>query len=468
MHRFISHPMTARTRQLGRLSLSDVGDLLQRYVPLRVWQSLPGRKRSWPPLVTLCAFLQQVLNPEQPCREVVRASNAARYTRRRKRVSGNTSAYCQARQRLTPSQLSGVWGHLATRMEDAPSLDLWKGRRVGVVDGTGLSMPDTHANQRRFPQPSEQAKGCGFPVVKLVALFSLATGAIHGFATSKLRGHERTLFHALWDIVHARFDVILGDRGFCSFGDMYMLKKNAVDTVFRLHGCRMVNWRTGVRLGKYDRLVEWEKPPSRPSWMSRKDYKALPRSWTVRMVKLNVQTCGFRAKAIILATTLLDAEAYPVDALAELYMRRWSIELWFRHIKTTQNMDVLRCLSPDMIMKEIHMHWIAYNLIRTLMLEAAIIQHVPLSRISFKGTVDTLRHWIPLLCASSYRPARFRALYREMLRTLARDQVPFRPHRSEPRALKRRPKKFHHLNKPRHKMGHLPHRNHNSGNKPRP
>jgi hypothetical protein len=443
------------------MALSELGELLQRYVPLQSLRGAETRKRSWPPLVTACAFLRQVLNPGQPCRETVRASNIARLSSRQRPVSDNTSAYCQARRRLPEPLLQQLWEPLAQRLEAAvPAAHRWHGLRVGVVDGTGLSMPDTFANQRLYPQPSAQKPGCGFPVIKLVALFSLATGAIHAFAKGGLRkDHERTLFHELWHVIVKGFQLLLGDRGFCAFADMYLLKQQGVDSAFRLHQARLVNWRKGKRLGKHDRLTEWRKPHKRPQWLSLQQFEALPKLWTVRILKFQIPVRGFRTRIIILATTLLDPIAFPAAEIAELYGLRWSVELFLRHNKTTLRMDVLRCLSPEMIHREIHTHWIAYNLIRALMFEAAQTMKVSVSRISFKGALDTVRQWLPSLHAAATHPNIFRHLYRCLLRTLAKDLVPLRPNRSEPRAVKRRPKKFHLLNKPRHLMGNLPHLN---------
>lgn len=447
----------------GRLSgllLSDPGQLFRTHLPLELLEGVDARRRAWPALRTATAFLRQVLSPGQPCREAVRAGNAARAAARQALVSDSSSAYCQARRRLPEEVLASWWRHLAGRMAGTlPRRRLWKGLRVGVVDGTGLSMPDTPSNQKRYPQPSQQKPGCGFPVVKIVGVFSLLTGALHGFAKGTLAVHERILFHELWPAIAAGFDVLVGDRGFCSFGDMFLLRQAGVDTVFRLHQRRRVDWRSGRRLGRRDRLAAWDKPPSRPEWMTQAQYASLPAVWTVRLVELRIAVPGFRTRSVLVATTLLDSRAFSAADIAQLYAMRWSVELCLRHIKTTMRMDVLRCLSPEMIHREIHMHWIAYNLVRTLMGEAALPGRLPVARISYKGTLDTLRHWLPVLHGVAPQPRRFSRLRRQMLEAIAGDPVPERPHRSEPRAVKRRPKKFHLLNRPRHQMGNLPHRN---------
>jgi len=454
--------MNLRSRYafLSQLSASDLLSLALQYLPMEMLENADERERAWPAIEAACTFLRQVLNPGQPCREAVRASNLNRITANRQKVSNNTSAYCKARKRLPEHVLEIFWKHLADKMNAAARKShLWKSRNVAVVDGSSFSMPDTCVNQKLYPQPSQQKKGCGFPVVKIVGVFSLITGAIHGFAKGNLHTHERILFHSLWDVIAAGFDMLIGDRGFCSFADMYFLKQTGVDSAFRLHQGRQVNWKKGKRLGKHDRLVEWAKPHKRPGWLTPLQFAALPDLWTVRIVKVQISSPGFRTQTLIVATTLLDPVQYSAADIAELYGLRWSVELFLRHNKTTMRMDVLRCLSTEMIHREIHMHWIAYNLVRTIIFEAAKFGKVPVARISLKGTLDTLRQWLPALHSSVNKPLIFRRLYEALLSAIALDPVPLRPGRSEPRAVKRRPKKFHLLNKPRHLMGNLPHLN---------
>ena len=263
----------------------------------------------------------------------------------------------------------------------------------------------------------------------------------------------------MWESLREGFDLLLGDRGFCSLCDMYLLKRQGVDTIFRNHQARQMNWKQGKRLGRYDRLVVWKKPRKRPTWIEPDDYETLPAEWTVRVLRFQIPVKGFRTRSVTVATTLLNPVEFPAADIAELYGLRWSVELHFRDIKTTLAMDILRCLSPDLIHREFQMHWLAYNLIRSLMQEAALLHNAPLERLSFKGTLDTLRQWTPHLFAAESHPTLRTKLLRQFFRVIAHDLVPLRPHRSEPRAVKRRPKKFHLLNKPRHLMGNLPHIN---------
>jgi hypothetical protein len=334
---------------------------------------------------------------------------------------------------------------------------LWHGRRVMVADGTGLSMPDTPENQRAWPQPGKTRPGCGFPVMRVCALFSLATGAMAGLAHGPLAVHERTLFRKLWRLLR-KGDVLLGDRGFCSYADFFLLSRMGVDCVTRKHQ-RRKNARVIQKLGKNDRIVQWAKSGVRPKWLAPMTWLSLPETLTVREVVVHVWYPGFRTQALVLSTTLLDPRQYPSSSLADLYLRRWQVELHFRDIKTTLGMDVLSCRTPKMAETELWMYVIAYNLVRAVMLEAALLGSVPYQRISFKGTLSTLRQWAAVLASPALGTATRAELLDYMLSCIAADKLPLRPGRSEPRARKRRPKNYQLLNKPRATFKETPHRN---------
>ena len=235
----------------------------------------------------------------------------------------------------------------------------------------------------------------------------------------------------------------------------------------RLHQMRKADFRTGHRLGPDDRLVVWKKPQRTAIW-SVEEFAALPETLTLRMIRLRVASPGFRTRSVVLVTTLLDAAAYPAAALRELYGARWQVEMHFQQIKTHLAMDVLRCKSPELIEREVLMHQIAYNLVRSLMQRSAHLHHAPLSRISFKGTLDTLRHWSGLIAAAGHTPRQQQKLIDQMLTLIAGDPVPERPGRSEPRAKKRRAKNYPLLAKPRGQTGNLPRRNRPKAKQPKP
>jgi len=446
-------------RRMAGEALSNLPGVLGGHIPeqqLDRLRQVGHRQRIFTPLATFWNFLAQVLSPAQPCRETVRQIQATRRRRHKCSISPATGAYCQARRRLPVDVLRATWQAIAAQLSNASSSKLlWRGLRVGVVDGTTISMPDTAANQAVWPQSSVQKPGCGFPVMKLVGLFSLATGAVRDLITGSLHNAEQALFPQLWNTLISEFDVLLGDRNFGSFAIFGALRYFGLHGVFRLHHRRKVDWRKGKRLGKFDRLLSWNQPPKLMWWLA----NPVPDSIEIRVLKVCVPIAGYRTRVLLVATDLLDPKQYPATALADLYRRRWQVELFFRHIKTTMHMDVLRCKSPEMIMRELHTHMIAYNLIRALMLQSALTYATPLCRISFKGSCDTLRQWAPHLALVAATPAPYRRLFRSMLKVLAADVVPLRPNRSEPRAVKRRPKNYQQLTKPRHLMGNLPRRN---------
>jgi hypothetical protein len=437
------------------------GDLFAERLLDRSDKGVNSRRRSLTPQVTFWAFVAQALSPKSSCREVVRRVEAWwHWGQLRSAPSVSAGAYCQARQRLSLDTLRLIRAQVAWQMERTVlKEERWlEGREVKIVDGTSFSMPDTAANQALWPQPKGQQPGCGFPVAKMVGLFSLSSGALLEESVGNLHVHDSLLFTSLWDRL-AKGDIVLGDRGFCSYGAMAALLQRGVDTVLRLHQLRKTDWRCGRHLGPGDRLVTWTRPGPAPEHWTQAQWDLLPAQLSVRLVRVIVETPGFRTRTVLIATTLTDAALYPADAIRELYARRWTIELHFAQIKTILQLDVLRCQSPGMIHKELQIHLIAYNLVRALMQKASHLHDVPLERISFKGSLDTLRHWAAAIHASCATPRKQAELINRMLQRIAGDPLPYRPGRTEPRAKKRRPKNYQLLNKPRAEMKPSPHRN---------
>ncbi len=411
------------------------------------------RDRFWTPLQTVHTFLLQVLHVGSSCREAVALALSQRAATGKKLPSDDPGAYCQARKRLPVEVLQDAVRQTGQSLRDQVSSSLtWLGRGVWLVDGTSCSMPDTPDLQAAFGQPSRQKPGCGFPVANVVALFCWASGAVLKAAIGPLRTSELRLWRTLWPALSPG-EIVLGDRFYCSFYDIVGVMRQSCDAVFRLHQRRPKDFRQGQRLGSNERLVTWERPTwnVRPRGMNSRQWKALPPTLTIRMIRFAVDIPGFRCRMIWVATTLLDPVAYPAGQIAALYRDRWLIELRFRDIKTTMGMDVLRAKSAEVVRKEIYMHLLAYNLIRSLMWQAASQQGRPLHRLSFAGTVDrlnALEPYLELYEGSDHIPR----LYQMLLRWIAHDHVPDRPNRIEPRALKRRPKEYALLNRPRNEM----------------
>ena len=273
----------------------------------------------------------------------------------------------------------------------------------------------------------------------------MVAGLFEGLRFGKKGGHERHLFRELIK-QFSPGDVGLGDRGFCSYADICLLKQQSVDCVFRIFN-RKPNYQAGQRLGKYDHVVDWEKPKTCPAGMSAEAYALLPETLRVREVRIVVEQKGFRSKILDIVTTLLDAKIYTKEAIASLYRRRWSIELYFRHIKTTLGMELLSTKTPEMAHKEVLIYMLAYNLIRSLIWAAKQTNRIAIERISFKGTIQHLATASPYLAITD--ASDYSRRYEELIQLVSKEQVPDRPDRVEPRVVKRRPKKFSLMTQPR-------------------
>jgi hypothetical protein len=452
--------MGQRVRHLKRQSLMHLDALFASFLP--AWllaqadEGPNSREHIYSLRRTFFGFLYQVLNPDCPCREVVRQIQSLFTLLSRRRVSEDTGAYCVARGRLPFEILARLRCAVAAHASKAE--ELWNGFRVRVIDGTGISMPDTPKNQRAYPQSAEQKPGCGFPFMKLVGIFSLSTGVLLDYARGNKHQHELGLLHRLLDVFKAG-DLVLADRGFSCYTLLALLWRKGIPALMRLHHARSADLRRGKRLGKHDRLIVWRKPKN---WERRyipwKLWKRLAPELSVRIVRYALRRPGFRTRSLTLVTTLLDPELYPAEQLALLYARRWQIELWFRDLKTSMGMEVLRCQSPKMVHKELEMFFIAYNLVRCLMLRAATDHQVDIQRLSFKGTIDATRQFAAALAQARSRKKQ-RELIDQLLHTIAADSVPDRSGRREPRAVKRRPKPCQYLTNPRHLFRDSQHRN---------
>lgn len=401
------------------------------------------------PLVTLCVFLSQVLDQDHSCRAAVARLIVWLTLAGRKPCSPETGTYCDARQRLPVGVVIRLVRQTAREIDErAPGQWLWKGRRVTLVDGSTVSMPDTPENQAAFPQSKAQGIGLGFPLARIVVLISLGTGVVRDLALGPYKGKETgetALFRALWDGLEAG-EIVLGDRYFASFFGIAGLNQRGVDGLFRMHQRRKYDFRRGRRLGVEDHIVSWTKP-DRPDWMDRDTYDQIPNELKVRELRVTVQQPGFRINELVVVTTLLDAEKYSKEEVADLFLQRWNIELDLRSIKDVLQMDVLRCQTPEMVEKEIWMHLLAYNLIRGVVARAAEAHDKLPRQVSFKGALQTMTAFQDMLRrAGGVERTR---LLREMLKAIASHEVADRFGRVEPRANKRRPKPQRFLNEPR-------------------
>jgi hypothetical protein len=399
------------------------------------------------PLLTLWAFLGQVISPDGSCRAAVARVLAWLVFRGEQPCAPETGPYCKARQRLPEKLLVRLTRETGrTLHEQAPDEWRWKGRRVKIADGSSVSMPDTPENQAEYPQPSSQRPGLGFPVARLVVIFCLACGTVLDAALGRQRG-KKTGENALLRELEGSFqpgDVLLADRYFSGYFDIAWWQQRGVDVVTRLHQRRHL--RRGLRLGPDDRVVTWTKP-QRPEWMDEATYESMPNDLFVRVVQVRIAERGFRTREVVIVTTLLDPERYSARDLADLYRARWQAELYLRSLKTTLGMDVLRCKTPDMVRKEVWAHLLAYNLIRTVMAQAAAEYDLAPREISFKGTLQTMQAVAERLLHTTREKAA--EMYQWLLLAVIHHTVGNRPNRIEPRARKRRPKPYPLLTQPR-------------------
>jgi Transposase DDE domain len=431
--------------QLLKQFKTDVAQVLSAEVIRKVCDCLGHvwRERVLDPVTTIHVFLLQILHGNTACTALPRLAG----------VAFTAAAYCTARRRL-PLEVFVVLLHRVC-IAVLPEIDTtgrWRGHRTWTLDGSSFSMSDTPELQAHFGQPSVQKEGCGFPVAHLLALFHAGTGVLQQVLASPLRTHDMKYAATMHPELQAG-DILIADRGLCSFTHLALLFMRQMFAVFRCHQKQIVNFRKGRkhvkrhrgkrqrtglptsrylhRLGHWDQLVEYVKPTTKPRWMDSEAFAALPETLIVRELRFLTPQRGFRTRVITLVTTLLDPEKYPADDLAELYLSRWQIEVNFRHIKTTMGMEVVHCQTVAGVLKELYMFAIVYNLTRLVMLEASRRQNIPLERISF---IDALR-WLRDTPAG------------EILSHLVVN--PLRPNRLEPRAIKRRMKEYCLMTQPR-------------------
>jgi Transposase DDE domain len=399
--------------------------------------------------LTLWAFVSQAVSESKSCVAAVARVLAWLTQLGRPVCDAGTGAYCKARAKLSEAFLWLLTSDVGRTLEDqVPDAWRWHGKRVVLVDGSTLSMPDTPANQQVYPQSRSQRPGVGFPILRWVALLGLATGVVLDSAFGPYRGKEtgesallRTLLSSL-----QRGDVVLADRYYCSYWMVALLQMRGVDVVFRQHQLRRSDFRRGRRLDRSDHLVTWTKP-RRPQWMDQETYDTLPETLELREVRTQVTTPGCRVKVLVVITTLRDQDSYGKEAVLDLYHERWHVEIDLRSIKSQMKMEILRCKTPEMVRKEIWAHLLAYNLVRKVMAQAAVEQQLTPRQLSFAGALQTLNEFrMSLLHATA---AQLPELTSRILAAIARHRVGNRPDRHEPRKIKRRPKGYSRMLGPR-------------------
>lgn len=426
-------------------------EVLPAAVVVTALQSLgvPFYNSLYNPVTVLWLFLSQVIHANPTLAATVEGFLAWRLAQGMSPCSTDTGAYARARQRLPEALLAMLTRHTG-HQADRGALGQWRwlGRVVKVFDGSTVSMPDTPENQNAFPQSRAQASGVGFPLARIGVLFSLTVGTVLELGIRRWAGKYQSELSMLRDMIPSlqKGEVLLTDRYLCSYMEIALLQQRDADFVGRMHAHRSVDFRRGRRLGACDHVVEWSKP-RKPDWMSAEDYAAIPETLAIREFRCRIVRKGYRTQSIIVATTLLDAKQYPRDEITRLYRLRWDAEINLRSLKTMMHMDVLRCQTPEMVRKEIWAHLLAYNLIRTVIAQAAAKHGKDPRQISFTRAMRTLEAFRPTIAHAPRE--QLTAFYEHMLKAIASHEIGNRPDRLEPRQRKRRPKPYKLMTKPR-------------------
>lgn len=406
------------------------------------------RDTLYTPIVVLWAWLSQVFDADKSLSHAVKRVIAWMVAAKVDVPSADTGAYSKARKRLPFGVLKPLLRRSATELTaQVKPEQQWCGRRVKAYDGTTVLMSDTPANQKVYPQHSNQKAGCGFPLAKLVVWFCGTTGAVLEVAIAAFNTSEWQLSRQLYATLQ-REEVVVADSAYGTYVDLALVHSQGADAVFRKHHARHCDFRRGKKLGIGDHIVRWQRPASCPPSMSRSEFEALPASIEVREVHLLIQQPGFRPKEIILVTTLLNPKRYSKAKLAELYQLRWqATEVNLKHLKTTLKMEMITAKTPEMVQKDIYMHLLAYNLLRTLMWQSAQTTQVAPLRLSLQQTRQQFNHFRPQFAMAT--DPQWRQFYITLLQVISTLLVPLRPNRVEPRVVKRRPKPFPRMQQPR-------------------
>jgi hypothetical protein len=403
----------------------------------------PQKRTSvYSPLITLQAFIFQVLSDDSSCKLAVAGVLVDRVSQGQSANSINTGPYCKARQRLPLTQMTQAVATTGSRLHQQCTMAwLWHGMNVVLADATTVLMPDTPKNQAIFPQQSNQKPGLGFPIARLLALISLTTGAIIDYRLGAYQGKgtgETSLFSLMLNSLLTG-DLLLADRYYCTFAIIALLQAKGIPVLFPLHANKKADFQKGSKLGAKDHLVEWKKPNRKPVWMTALEYAGLPEVITIR---------EFRVKGVVYVTTLLNAKQFNKQELAILYKERWKIELDFLAIKTHMGMEMLRCKTPEMVQKEIAVHLLAYNIIRGNLAQAAVMNDKIPRQLSFRSAVQLVCQAAKQFVVLTGKQLTYALL--SVLKAIASTVIGLQKRKNQPRAIKRRPKPFPLLTVPRY------------------
>lgn len=464
IRRNLQYSIAARRKQLAESSISTYALQFSHILPAGFMDeaSLSQRVRHYCNIVVFWAWLSQILEANASLSKAVALVQSWCEEAGLPRPCGDTGGYSKGRSRLKIGFLQSVGAkvnaHLDARI--CPE-DTYRGHVVKSIDGSSLELDDTENNQSEYPQPTSQKPGCGFPIMGITGVLNHSHGGWEDFAESTQAASEAAVSHRLLHCLNPG-DILCGDRAFCTYQLISSLSAKGVFSLMRLHAARhrVLDWRKGKKLGSHQRLVAWKKPVQQPygSPLTVDEWKALPDILEIRLIRFYFEDRDGKKRRMVLATTLTDAEKYDWQEIAALYAGRWDIELRLRDVKTTLQMERLRVKTPEMARKTLAMSRIAYNLVKATCQEAGHGSGTDHRQISFKAALDTI-------VASTARYLRrqkhaniIREIWESILETVAEKTIDIRPHRHEPRAVKKRPKNFSYLTKPRSDFKEIHHR----------
>lgn len=447
-----------------RRSLCGYALMFSRVLPAAFLEGIDPtkRQRHFGHIPVFWAWLAQILDTNASCSKAVSLVQSWSRAAGLPVPSSDSGGYCQARRRIDMGFLAAIHGKTRQSLDAAirPD-DLWNGHVLKAIDGSSVQLQDTAANQQSYPQPSGQKPGCGFPVMGIVGVLNLCHGGWEGFETCPHTAHDSAIAPRLLKHLDAG-DILLGDRAFCTYELIARLRQKRAHAVMRLHQARhaKLDWRKGRKLSANERLVVWKKPARQPagSTMSAEEWEALPAELTLRYIRLGYEDRGGCKRMLVVVTTLLDNAKYDALEVADLYARRWEIELKLRDVKTTLGMERFDVRTPEMAHRTLWMMLIATNLLRWLMQRAAIEAVQPVAHMSFKGILDHAVSSHESYLAHRDKPRLLVRHHDQVVETCAGKLIDIRPFRHEPRAIKRRPKPFPLLTSPRRIFRETPHR----------
>ncbi len=454
----------AERDRLRSKSITDLGTLFSDVLPperLEAANALgPGkrRRRVFPQVIVFWAWMSQLLEFNASCNKALTLIQSWHSKAKLKVPEFDNSNYCRARVKLSGEFLDEVESMVESFAESrVEACHYWYGHRIKAIDGTSIRLMDTWENQSEYPQPSGQKPGCGFPVMGIVGVLDLGRGSIGSYVECRQSDHDAS---GAWRLRNefSPGDIALADRAFCSYELMATLLENKVQSVMRLHQTRKVDWRKGKKMDHNSRLVTWKKP-AKPgkSGITAEEWQALPDTLTVRLVRVQAKGRDKKMRTMYIATTLIDEE-YPTEEIAMLYAQRWKIEVKFRDIKTTMQLEAFRVKTPAMARKTMRMVKLVYNLIKVRQMESIRGEAVCLDQLAFKDTVDVLNEFRANFGGMLSHPQLLAKEVEKLEERIAERTLLVRPGRSEPRAVKLRPKPYQFLTSPRRQFVEIPHR----------